>query len=165
MNTFRAKLLPCAGTAGGASPQARAAGQSIIVCGDLSARRPGRATRKLPLPAERQRLGAISNYQPLTRVSRLSAQTAGRREVVTDRIRVRRGPALGGIWKDVRLLNPARNLILGSARVQLRQKSRGRSAQTFHFLTSIGRSFHEREGSREDLSWMTRNVTGIAKCL
>lgn len=44
MNTFRAKLLPCAGTAGGASPQARAAGQSIIVCGDLSGREARRGT-------------------------------------------------------------------------------------------------------------------------
>src|SRR5690606_27092141 len=72
----------------------------------------GERTRKpVRLPAERRGRGAISNYQSLTRVSRLSADTAGRREVVTDRIRVRRGPAFGGIWKNVRsfrLLNPAR---------------------------------------------------------
>lgn len=169
MNTIRANLLPCAGTAGGASPQARAAGQSIIVCGDLSARRPGRATRKQPLPAERQRLGAISDFFFLTCVVWSAANTTGHREPVTDRIRVRRGPALGGIWKNVRtfrLLNPARNLILGLGRaLQPFQKPARCLTQTFHFLTSIGRSFHEREGSREDLSWMTRNVTGIAKCL
>lgn len=35
----------------------------IVTCGDLSARRPGRATRKQPLPAERQRLGAMSIFK------------------------------------------------------------------------------------------------------
>lgn len=114
---------------------------AVTVCGDLSARRPGRATRKQPLPAERQRLGAISNYQPLTRVSRSAAQTAGRREPVTDRIRVRRGPAFGGIWKNVRtfrLLNPARNLILGLGRAfQPRKQSRSGLTDRFHLPSSL----------------------------
>lgn len=112
----------------------------VVVCGDLSARRPGEATRNHPLPAERLRRGAISNYQPLTRVSRLSADTAGRREVVTDRIRVRRGPAFGGIWKNVRtfrLLNPARISFLGSARVQAGKQSSRRFANRFHVQNSL----------------------------
>lgn len=55
----------------------------VLICGDLSARRPGseRTRKPVRLPAERQQFGAISNYQPLTRVSRSAAQTAGRREV------------------------------------------------------------------------------------
>lgn len=130
----------------------------IRTCGDLSAKRPGSGWTRNPvrLPAERQQFGAISEFFSLTRVSRLSAQTAGRREVVTDRIRVRRGPALGGIWKNVRLLNPARNLILGLGRaIQPSEQTARGLTQTLHFLTSIGRSFHETKDRREDRSCRT----------
>lgn len=83
MNTIRANLLPCAGTAGGVPVHPHAAGRHVIICGDLSARRPGseRTRKPVRLPAERRGRGAISNYQHLTRVSRSAAQTAGRREV------------------------------------------------------------------------------------
>lgn len=134
---------------------------AVTVCGDLSARRPGSERTRIPvrLPAERQRLGAISNYQPLTRVSRSAAQTAGRREVVTDRIRVRRGPAFGGIWKNVRtfrLLNPARNLILGLGRAfQPRKQSRSGLTDRFHLPSSL------RDAPASEM----QEITGARSCL
>lgn len=132
---------------------------AVIICGNLSARRPGgeRTRKPVRLPAERQRLGAVSNYQSLTRVSRLSADTAGRREVVTDRIRVRRGPAFGGIWKNVRsfrLLNPARISFLGSARVQLRQKS----------PRCIADSFQVNHSLRDAPASEMQEITGARSC-
>lgn len=145
----------------------------IVACGDLSARRPGSERTRKPVrfPAERQRLGAISNYQHLTRVSRSAAQTAGRREVVTDRTRVRRGPAFGGIWKNVRLLNPARNLILGLGRAfqPSEQSPRGltdgfhdqisfRDAHAFHLQESIGAT-HEHGAIIQDRGFFSQGGT------
>lgn len=44
---------------------------------------------------------------------------------------------------------------LGSARVQAGKQTPRRIAQTFHFLASIGRSFHETKDRREDRSCRT----------
>lgn len=117
----------------------------IRTCGNLSAKRPGRATRKQPLPAERLRRGAFL-------ISRHAGRRLARRDLVAGIVsRVRSG-------SDAGALNHGRSAPLnfsGSARVQLRQKSHSRSAQTLHFLTSIGRSFHETKDRREDRSCRT----------
>lgn len=83
----------------------------------------------------------------LTRVSRSVADTTGRREVVADRIRVRRGPAFCGIWKNTRLLNPARTKftpavkaaghLFGNSLVHLRQQDCGGEAPVVHVENSL----------------------------
>lgn len=129
----------------------------IVVAGGPE--RGGEARRGTCLAAPSAAASAISEFFSLTRVSRSAAQTAGRREVVTDRIRVRRGPAFGGIWKNVRtfrLLNPARNLILGLGRAfqPSEQSPRG--------LTD---GFHDQISFRDAPASEMQEITGARSCL
>lgn len=135
---------------------------AVVICCNLITRMPGsERTRKQPLPAERRRFGAFSNYQPLTRVSRSAAQTAGRREVVTDRIRVRRGRAFGGIWKNgrstgTRSINPARNLFPGLGRAT-QPSEQSRSGLTNRF--QVNHSLRDAPASE------MQEITGARSCL
>lgn len=122
MNTFRAILLPCAGTAGGVPANPCAAGRPIIVSGDLSARRPGSGWTRNPvrLPAERPGRGAIINsishregFGPIF----AHAVVPVRRAVRASTMAVH---TMGRILNHDR--KPARNLFLGL----------GRALQPFH---------------------------------
>lgn len=133
----------------------------IRTCGDLSAKRPGSERTRKPVrfPAERQRLGAISDFFFLTCVVWSAANTTMHREPVTDRIRVRRGPAFGGIWKNVRtfrLLNPARNLILGLGRA-FQPAKQSRSGLTNRF--QVNHSLRDAPASE-----MQETTEGVAPC-
>lgn len=155
---INANLLPRVEKAGGGHPLPPAAGRPIIVCGDLSAKRPGSGWTRNPvrLPAERLRLGAISDFFFLTCVVWSAANTTGHREPVTDRIRVRRGPALGGIWKNVRLLNPARNPFSGLGRA-LQPSEQSRSGLTDRF--QVNHSLRDAPASE------MQEITGARSCL
>lgn len=118
----------------------------IRTCGNLSARRPGSERTRNPvrLPAERQRLGAMSVFKH-----------AGRRFVRRDlgADAFARVQGFGGRQATTGHRSPIS--FLGSARVQAGKQTSRRSAQTFHFLTSIGRSFHKTKDRREDRSCRT----------
>ena len=79
MNTIRANLLPCAGTAGGVPVHPHAAGQHVIICGDLSARRPGDSEARgtfLAVSRHRLRLAIGNSFGALKALRSLSRQKA-----------------------------------------------------------------------------------------
>lgn len=107
----------------------------IVTCGDLSARRPGEATRNHPLPAERLRRGAVSIFKH-------AGRRLARRDLVAGIVsRVRSG-------SDAGALNHGRSAPLnfsGSARVQACQQTPRCIRQALH----LPRSFQNASASYE----------------
>lgn len=129
MNTIRANLLPCAGTAGGVPVHPHAAGRHVIICGDLIARRPGEATRNHPLPAERLRRGAFAILNTVER---------GFRAIFPDAFfDGRRLAASGNTGRSRKLQVQPPISFLGSARVQACKQSSRRIANRFHVQNSL----------------------------
>lgn len=103
---------------------------NVVVCGDLSARRPGEATRNHPLPAERLRRGAFAILNPVER---------GFRAIFPDAFFDGRRLAASGHTGRSRKLQvhpPISFLGFGRA-LQPRKQSRSGLAQTLHLPISF----------------------------
>lgn len=130
----------------------------VIVCGDLNAKRPGEATRKQPLPAERQRLGAIDNLN--------SVERGFSRAICPDAFFDGRRLAASGITADKsgKLQVQPPISFLGRARFQLRQKSLRCAANGFH----VNHSFRDAsacqvQSDRSGLKCPTKALKGLTR--
>lgn len=133
---------------------------NIVVCGDLCARRPGRATRNHPLPAEGQRHGAIS----ISHRERFGAIFA--RQVVPVRRAVRASTM--AVHTMGRFLNrdrkSARISFLGSARVQACKQSSRCFANRFHVQNSLSDAHAScLQNDRSDLECPTKALKRLTR--